>query len=194
VQRLVQEIQKSPVMKTETSWYARLWFFLILSLLANVGFLLKSNLFSQTNQNVSQVAAFRGEPSRMIHSGPGFFDQMAAAFERVNACQCTPANLQSTTPEVYTAGFYNQSPQENDQVSEPVPLRESPRPRKMTMALVFQLETAAESSHHVVGEMDQMMKTVSLQSNADQMFTSLNLVKHDDARSGGCSHASCATK
>jgi hypothetical protein len=193
VQRLVQEIQKSPVMKTETSWYARLWFFLVLSLLANVGLLLKSNLFSQTSQNVSQVAAFRGDHPRIIHNERSFFDQMATAFERVNACQCTPANLQPPPPEVYNAGFYNQQPTENEQAS-PVPIRENPRPRKMTMALVFQLETAAESSPDVVREMDQMMKTVSLESNADQMFTSVNLVKHDDARPGRCSHALCATK
>jgi hypothetical protein len=64
----------------------------------------------------------------------------------------------------------------------------------MTMALVFQLETAGGSSPDVVSEMDEMMETVNLQSNADQMFTSVNLVKHDDARPGRCSHASCATK
>ena len=193
VQRLVQEIQKTPVMKTETSWYARLWFFLVLSLLTNLGFLLKSNLFSQTVQNVSQVAAFRAEQPETIHHDRSFFNQMAAAFERVNTCQCTPTNLQPTTTKIHNAGLYNQSP-ENEALSEPVPQRENPRARKMTMALVFQLETAAESSPEVVREMDQMMKTVSLQPNADEMFTSLNLVKHDNAQSGGCSHASCAIK
>jgi hypothetical protein len=119
---------------------------------------------------------------------------MAAAFERVNSCQCTPANTQPTVPKVYNTAFNNQLPHESEQVSEPVPLRENPRPRKMTMALVFQLETASGSSPDVASEIDQMMKTVSLQSNADQMFTSVNLVKHDGARAGGCSHASCATK
>jgi hypothetical protein len=192
VQRLVKEIQKAPLVKTETTWYARLWFFLILSLLTNVGFVLKSNLFSQTIENVSQ-ATFRGEEPGTIYSQRSFFDQMATAFEKVNTCQCNPPSVERGS-EVYNAGFYNTLAPGNEQESEPVQVSENPRPRKMTMALVFQMETAAESSPQVVREMDEIMQTVNLQSSDDQTFTSFNLVKNDESGTRRCSHASCATK
>lgn len=144
VDRLVREIRKTKATEPKVAWFSKMWLFLALSLLANVMFLARMG-FSPSNQDLSQ-ASF--SPWRMVHNSehpPSLIDKMQGLLQQFHACSCPqtrpspPADLHHrivtpgpgfTHSEVETPGDYERKKNILQATQG-----------KMTMAIVFQIET-----------------------------------------------------
>lgn len=201
VERLVQEIKKSYAVKTQQTWFAKLWFLLILSLLINVTFLLKGAFFPDQGQNVTQkMQSFeeRDKHHNAINQRT-FLGEVQGLFSQLNTCHCNPPDEGQAVRGVYKTGFS----QNNDasvkrnggyydqEIADAIPNDHQPAGRKMTMALVFQMETLADTPPELQQEMDQLLNTVTLNAQTDPFITASNLAKTANKTKVHCSHATC---
>ncbi|MEO5600795.1 MAG: toll/interleukin-1 receptor domain-containing protein [Cyclobacteriaceae bacterium] len=187
VQKLVQEIQKSQSLKAEPAWFTKLWFILILSLITNVGFLLKGNVFSQSDAQTPQGQPSMNLPVRNkannVVRHKTFLQEVGGMFGQVGYCQCIQPDNDQASPVSYQTNFndnsganvipfagYHDSDESNAMLVDAYS-----NPRKMTMALVFQMETFAESAPEIQRDMNHMIKKVINSENG--FFDANNLSK-----------------
>lgn len=201
VERLVQEIKKSYAVKTQQTWFAKLWFLLILSLLINVTFLLKGALSPDQGQNVTQkTQSFeeRDQHHNAINQRT-FLGEVQGLFSQLNTCHCNPPDEEQAVRRVYKTGFSqnndasvkrNEGYYDQD-IADAIPNDRHPAGRKMTMALVFQMETLADTPSELQQEMDQLLNTVALNAQTDLFVTASNLAKTANKTKVYCSHATC---
>jgi hypothetical protein len=199
VQKLVQEIQKSYVVKTRETWYAKLWLLLVVSLLANVGLLLKGDFFSgsegQTLRQAPSLAANSNyDQAGMIHQST-FLEEMKGFFNQLNNCGCLnpqrrpDQNLYNASfsdddaPFVKTSSGYNIPP-----ANDPSANMFSSPGTKMTMAFVFQMENLGGPTSK---ESNQFFQSDSRDSEADAAATRVDF-KNDLAQTAfHCVHPEC---
>lgn len=155
VSKLVSEIKKPKVTEPKTAWLSRIWVLLIASLLANLFFLLRSDMFSPQDQyRLSAEEATLPVQNQL--AGHSLLDEMHRLAVSMNHCTCTQKNSQSSgprhvrltsnRPQSQTNGYE----QQEDQHAHLAP------GSKMTMAVVFQIETpqaATASMTHQDGEL-----------------------------------------
>jgi hypothetical protein len=146
VDRLVSEIRKAPRPKPQAVWLSKMWAVLTLSLLVNVAFVLKGTVFSQipTRSN-----AFPGQVKEasfnQLTIDPAFFSQIQGIFSQLGGCTCD--QQQTRIAPVRTVSYRNEGvPQNPGADSYSLTPTNSATithggGRKVTMALVFQIET-----------------------------------------------------
>jgi hypothetical protein len=176
VERLVREIKKSQSPKAKEAWFSKMWFFLLLSLLTNAGLLLKGAVFSVPKPELIPVA-----PAGLISAIPdnnmqtAIFGEMHGLFQKLNTCSCKRGEQQNrvgrkkpvtqlTAKPVEGAGSAYGS---NDQSGQ---IHRSSGRNKMTMAVVFQIESAPETPEPIEEEMDEMLNTISLRDQEEDPF------------------------
>lgn len=149
VEKLIREIKKPEATVRRVAWFSRMWLVLALSLLANVAFLLKS-LFASP---VPTVVADNPDTARS--HGPwdaeALAGQMATLARSLNDCTC-PERTHSENPVIRNVSHHYNSPGQDEGYlsTDQQPGRKerpSKRAQKMTMALVFQVETDVQPEH-----------------------------------------------
>lgn len=187
VQKLVQEIQKSQSLKAEPAWFTKLWFILILSLITNVGFLLKGNVFSKSDAQTPQGQPSMNLPVRNkvnnVVRHKTFLQEVSGMLGQVGYCQCIRPDNDQASPDGYETNLNEHSGAKvipfagypDSDESNAMFVDNYSNPRKMTMALVFQMETFAESAPEIQRDMNQMIKKVINSENG--LFDANNLSK-----------------
>lgn len=198
-ERLVAEIKKSYVVKKEQTWFAKLWFLLIFSLLVNVALLFKGTIFPEPIQGGRQnheVYGFeRKDPKHHSTNQQRFVGEIQGLFNQLSQCQCNTEEKEQAVYQVTNVGFnhHNEvSAGKNVQNSDTNAARtESSRQvpgRKMTMALVFQMETLENVSP------EQPIHDITPNEHTDPFLIATHQSKERELSNIHCSHASCLNK
>ena len=150
VERLAGEIKKSQAVKTSEPWFSRMWTFLIISVLVNVAFLLKESGSFDHRIRAAQrdYAVTPVSYQRRPVIDQAFLGEMEGLFSRLNTCNCehcrqeelpvtnvryVPDNAQQTGAPAYSGQVLRTRSAAGG------------RGRKMTMAVVFQIEAETEA-------------------------------------------------
>ena len=165
VDKLVQEIKKPKVSERKLAWFSRIWLVLILSLLANVAFLVKGTLF--THQSGSGVTRdWYSVTSHEQTVGETLVGQMENLARTLDRCNCQDQGhfdkpivrkASHQYSDINDAGMLTVSGTRT--YKEQMPSRQA---KKMTMAVVFQIETEAEPRNETVEEgLNEIFHTIS---------------------------------
>jgi len=138
VDRLVSEIRKPKHQKTRIAWLSKIWLVLIASLLVNAALLVKGFTEGHRTHHAGFAPGFVSAEGQI--STASVLDQMQSIFNSLNGCEChrSPA---ATPGNVQLAGY---SPEKH---VHPVPGHDA---RKVTMAIVFQVEPASPAQKSTV--------------------------------------------
>lgn len=178
VERLVREIRKKPVIKQRVAWFSRIWLGLVLSLVANVLFLCKETVFdgaasAKPSFNTGNPAAYTRNSSTEISTKPaGLLREIRNAVTERHDCRCNhpPAEDQ---PILLKAGF---TPAEENfgapsRSLQPATEANSGRQgaaRKMTMAVVFQIEALEPTSDEWEADMGEIFSAIHQRPESGQ--------------------------
>ncbi|MEX2233555.1 MAG: toll/interleukin-1 receptor domain-containing protein [Cyclobacteriaceae bacterium] len=198
VERLVREIKKSYSVQPKEAWFSKIWFVLILSLLANVGLLLKGTVFPGSRSTVVPSHSILPINSAgQANAQSALFSEMQALFKQLNTCNCNNHKEQGLPP-VVRSGFTRSDPlqlrpggndDQRDQSSTTQPGHRMAG-SKMTMALVFQIETAPETPAQLEGEIDEMLNMISMHEQKDAFVTVKNIENSAFQTKRDCVHTS----
>jgi hypothetical protein len=198
VERLVREIQKSYVVKTRQTWYAKLWMLLVVSLLANVGLLLNGNFFSGSPSTpFGQSASFASNESYdeagVIHQNT-LLSELNGFFRQLNSCGCL-TEQKRPNQDVYHASFPEDDTPFVKTSAGYLPAKIDAPPfdgasggTKMTMALVFQVENFGQQIRR---EPNQFFESDSQNSQAEAMASPVSFKKELAQATLHCAHPEC---
>jgi len=137
VERLVREIRKSTPQKVKTAWFSRIWAVLILSLLANIVFVVKG-AFPDKDRSFAGLTDMSGAETMNAN----LFHEMQDLFTRLGTCTCYVEGPGHSSEKTWTESTGEKRVQ--------VAAREDPVGKKMAsrrnrgrmmMAVVFQIES-----------------------------------------------------
>lgn len=171
VSKLVSEIKKSKVAQPKVAWFSKMWTVLILSLLANVIFLLRGTVFSSPTTALSaQTSIF---PTEQQFTADNLFSEMQRLAGSLENCSCTKETEQRPVRQVYLAG--NRSSMNTQRSRPQTEDRESHyhRGNKLTMAVVLKIETPGHAESPIESEVDELLDPVDEQST-DPTWISLS--------------------
>lgn len=185
VERLVREIKKSPAVQiTKTAWLSKIRFFLFLSLFANAVLLLNATFYStRTLEPLSPQPTGYFQPTGMAHGS--LLGEMEGFFDQLNQCTCS--HEEADVPQVKKKLVRSRHVADG-----PADARESfntgaHQAKKMTMAVVFQIETTNDPSP-AVEETTDIFNTISMADDESPFMTvksrQMTPVTHD----AGCVH------
>lgn len=200
VERLVSEIKKSYAVEPQSTWFAKLWFFFILSLLANVIFLFHGAFFRDEASVIAhKTQSFRAAETDLYSEAVNrktFLGEVQGLFSQLSTCQCGLRGKDQPVNHVYQAGYdqgndvFLKSNErgyfDSEIAGAPAPVRRQLPVRKMTMAVVFQMETLADTP--LEREMGDLLSTVALN---EPFLTVTNQEKEGNTVKMKGSHASC---
>lgn len=178
VERLIKEIKKPKLAKPRVAWLSRIWLVLILSLLANVALILKGTLPARASLQLRE-----NELSEKESSGPfmnaAMLTEMQGFFKQINTCSCDhgrkhraqrPRNsILASNPGTQVTKKQSLLPDNGGERSIG-----SKTGSKMTMAVVFQIETAPEPQPAFGDEVDDLLQTIGLDENSGRFITVAN--------------------
>ncbi len=181
VDRLVREIRKPEMATAKVAWFSRMWLFLGLSLLVNVGLALKA-VFPGPSGEILRAQRLAGEPAHPQIMTSGLFTEMQGLVRQFNSdsCPCRDENR----PTAALARLVH-----NDENGLRMAAREADRPRqqdrqkaggsKMTMAVVFQIENLPEKEQpaenkSVENKMDDIIEVIDVDEERDRFVTVSN--------------------
>lgn len=191
VDRLVREIRKPKLEVAHVAWFSKIWLVLILSLLANVALVVKGFMSVQGANPVPARSAIFGSGDELVN--PGLLHEMQGLVNRFNSCTCNRSREKANAP-VFSSNLVSDEPgrlrdKEDTPVhgSEKSTLPGRKAGNKMTMAVVFQIETLPATSEPTIeGEVDDMLQTLSLAGDNEPFLTVSNRRDHSPR---ACSHA-----
>lgn len=166
VDRLVREIKKSHVVpKPKTAWLSRIRFFLCLSLVANAVLLLNATIFSNggiQSRLLQPIGYSQNAGAEQVLLG-----EMQGLFSQLNQCRCSHQEQPMQKPQeqpVRNVSF-NHAGRSTDESTAPAHAL-----KKMTMAVIFQIETQGNSTPEQM-EHAQAMNTLSLADDESPFMT-----------------------
>lgn len=134
VERLVREIKKSKVEKIAgRPWLSKIGFLLVLSLLANIALLSKSALSSAFSSQTLLERFQSVENQNALMSTDEFFADVQGMFSKMNHCTCRGEQRPAANDGGANIVQNHIAGRENVRKNGPV--------KKMTMAVIFQMET-----------------------------------------------------
>ena len=161
VDKLVGEIRKPKAAKPRMAWLSKMWMVLILSLLANVIFLLRSDIVTPANPVL--LSGHETDP-RTVHAfaRQNLLSEMQRIATQLTTCTCGAAKANEAQPIIRQANFdAGSSELARDGHTEEKPQVQPQRGSKMTMAVVFQVETAAEPGSRPDMVVEDMVETIN---------------------------------
>ena len=184
VDKLVGEIRKQKVVEKKVAWFSKMWLLLILSLLANITFVLRSNfpasgkaaLVSPDQMALAAMHAFAGQK---------IFSKIQYMATQVPGCTCETREKGQTFArkasfEAVPAG-HSADPQPEQSLSG--------RGSRMTMAVFFQFEAAPESPPETDKLIENMPESIKPHSSEPLLIS----MSKDATPSGGfqtvCAHS-----
>lgn len=162
VTKLVGEIKRSKVTQPKVAWFSRIWLVLILSLLANLFFLLRSNIFSPEGPDTFSQREVLSAPSQ--YAGYSLLDEMQRLAGSISPCTCRDNTGQYSQPRHVRLTSNRPQPQSTDYQGQPHGAHLEAG-SKMTMAVVFQIETPGKTSTPIAAQADELLE--SLEENRD---------------------------
>jgi len=198
VERLMHEIKRSHPVKRQEAWFSKIWFVLILSLLANVALVLKGTVFSEplpTFVPAKSVESEHIEGSATTHNT--FLAEMQGLFKQLNTCSCQRTKDEGQVPGKRTALVQDhsaplrltRSAYDGDPGTEKQSVGIQPG-SKMTMAVVFQIETAAQTPPDLEQDVDDMLNTISLNDQSGPFIRVTNQENAGHQHKKECAHNS----
>jgi hypothetical protein len=153
VERLVREIRKPKVVREKVAWFSRIWLVLILSLIANIALVVKA-FFPGEDSGLAS-----GDEAALFQSGmvtPTLLGEMRGLVSQLNTCSCDHApatrvasrSIGGQTKRV-VADDSDRADARNSTVQHTGKGRQ-----KMTMAVVFQVETDSPAGESFSEELD----------------------------------------
>ena len=193
--RLVGEIRRSHVVKRKQAWFSKIWLILVLSLLANVTLLVKGTDFS-------------GQPPSLHHSIPVGSDElyppganhrtllgeMQGIFRKINTCGCSTAEKTAHAPVYRAEAAHFKSSAGGDPVAyehrgAPQIADHHRQGSKVTMAVVFQIETPGHTGPGLEQEVDEILNTIKPREEPDPFTKVVSLNRSGDQYVGAaCNH------
>ena len=161
VERLVREIRKSRIAEPKVAWFSRIWLVLILSLLANVGFLIKDAISSKTLEVTSLQSSFDSSADGPLFSKT-ILGQMEGLLKHANAT-CSCHHERDFPSGQYKNVTFADEPRaislpalpDRTNEQEDMILRENSG-RKVTMSVVFQIETSGPTRPDIEQKMNRI--------------------------------------
>lgn len=191
VERLVREIKKSHVaQKPRMPWLSRIRLFLCLSLVANAALLLNATVFSGGGRHspLSQPAGY----SQNAGMNPEFIlDEMQGLFKQLGQCTCDHQEKPVRQPrknEFLRKVTSNQARRSDEPAQAPA------EGRKMTMAVVFQIETPGNTLARGTEEVDGTLNAISLTDDETPFMTVKNRERSTDGHRGNCLQSAFVTE
>lgn len=173
VNKLVAEIRKSKVAQPKVAWFSKMWTVLILSLLANVIFLLKGVVFTPSQSTLSAQSSI-SPPEQQFVTTHHLFTEMQRLAGSLGRCSCTEEYIERPAArQVHFAG--NRSGEKTKRMQE---VKRSEQTRmhagnKLTMAVVLKIETPGHTELQGQGEADQFLNSLD-EPLADPAWISLS--------------------
>ena len=175
VERLLKEIKKPKLVKPRLAWVSRIWLILILSLLANVALILKGTLPARAPLQLRDA-----ELSEKESSGPfmnaALLSEMQGFFKQISTCSCDHGH-QHRAPGPRNAILASNQGTQVTNKQPVVPDNDGDRAidrktgGKMTMAVVFQIETTPDPQPAFGDEVDDLLETIGLDENDGPFIT-----------------------
>lgn len=177
VERLVREIKKPDVVKlTRRPWLSSIGFLLMVSLLANVALLSKAIVAPQSSSKSSEKfdpVSLRSSPAQAEE----LLDEMQGLFARMNGCDCP--NRKSLRRDTATMQHDVSNVKANARAG-----------RKMTMAVIFRIETGDNLPTEADSEGINPVTDLDRNDDPDAPFVT---VKNRELLSGGNKTACLST-
>lgn len=186
VERLVREIKRTNTLKSvRRPWLSKIRFILLLSLLANVGFLSKATLFP--NEPIQEVRPQKMQPiDYQQHQPPdaqALLGEVQDFFSHLNSCTCPGEEEKTVVGNAADEGVTKKNHHDaRGEFSLP-----SGAAKKMTMAVVFQIETTLPHGRQPDG--DQRFNTLSLSEKAPPFLNVTNRDAGFSKEKSGCVHS-----
>ncbi|HET9487497.1 MAG TPA: toll/interleukin-1 receptor domain-containing protein [Chryseosolibacter sp.] len=162
VARLVAEIQKTTTVKKEKQqWLSKIWFLLVLSLLANIALLSKDAFYKP---GIYEIVRAPDHTSVGYTGNKGsnpeiLFAEVQGLFRQLNSCNCN--NTDEQVSNVNQTRLIRSTPGAHGNDDDAY--RQSPdRGKKMTMSVVFQIETMGDGFQEHMEREDKIRDTISL--------------------------------
>jgi hypothetical protein len=194
VERLVREIKKTKVVKKKEAWFSRIWLILVFSLLANVTLLLKGTVFSSPGYSVlPSLADERPELQSYPTSHATLWGEMEGLLRTYSGCNCTNPHQASQSPPFQTAVQSQIVPLGNasgglDQDGQSRGKMVGGQASKITVAVVFQMETAGQASPTMEREVDDVLQTISLNEEPEPFMAVTNRNFSSEHKGHDCVH------
>jgi len=156
VERLVSEIRKEEAAPLKVAWFSWIWVALMLSILANVTLLLKGIPFLSSAMVLpAHVQMASKTPAGAVHTST-LFGEVEQLFRQINACTCdhsgefNPGSARKTRFVRDNLANARHDRHAYDGLQQP-DTNYGKAGSKMTMAVVFQIETPAQSVQGMEG-------------------------------------------
>ena len=169
VDKLVGEIRKPKATKSRLAWLSKMWMVLMLSLLANLIFLLRSNFLSPANPVLLSGEEIDGGAVHAF-AGQNLFSEMQRMVSQLTTCTC--GAVKGEPPIMRQANFdAGSSELVRNRHKEPKSEIHLQPGGKMTMAVVFQFETAAGSGSRPATPVETMVETINSQIDQPDLIS-----------------------
>lgn len=160
VAKLVGEIRKQKVAQPKVAWLSKIWLMFIASLMANLILLLNSDIFSRLDEY--SLSGHGGMlPAQNQFAGHALLDEMQRLARSFNQCTCSQSNghhaqpgdvrLISNRPQLQTGSPANEEQAASSHLKPG---------SKMTMALVFQVETPGPAEGSTAAQASEVLQAV----------------------------------
>ena len=192
VERLVKEIKKPKVPTRRVAWLSRIWLVLIVSLLANVALILKGTLPARASLQLRDNTLSQKEATGQFMNA-ALLTEMQGLFKQINMCSCDHRHKQKSGMPQNAVLSTNQAVHLRSDDDEAVVSDGSRHAvarkggSKMTMAVVFQLETTPEPQPAFGEEVDDLLQTIGLEYQAT-FITVANKDNRIERSQSECSH------
>src|SRR5690349_173930 len=197
VDRLVKEIKKPKAPTRKVAWLSRIWLVLIVSLLANVALILKGTLPSRTSLRLPDNTLSQKEETGPFMNA-ALLNEMQGLFKQINTCSCDHGRDPKSARRPNAILTSNQGMRLRSREDEAVGNDRGQGAAgrnggsKMTMAVVFQVETAPEgqaSAQASFGdEVDDLLQTIGLNEEEGPFITVENKDNRMQRQHGECTH------
>lgn len=187
VSKLVAEIRKSNAAEPKVAWFSRMWTLLILSLLANVMFILKGTVFTSSPSAMSaQTSIF---PAERDSGTDKLFFEMQRLAGSLNNCTCIPDTGERTVTRQVQLASNRSGPDEqrtgNGMQRGKTNLHAG---NKLTMAVVMEIETPGHNGSYRENHVDELIGAADEQP-VDPAWISLSEQNRDRTRTARlCGH------
>jgi hypothetical protein len=190
VDRLVTEIKKTKAVKSKQAWFSGMWLVLILSLLANVALLLKTSFSRRDERGTFPQASF-SEAVKLygdnVEGQAPFSNKVYSIGSDLPACDC---NHQQTHEQVRlqkTGQVRTLAASPPDRKPHALPIHSESKGGKMTMAVVFQFESAGDTPDQLQQDIKDILTTFTVAASADAIVPGSSAGK-DEKGEAKCVH------
>lgn len=181
-ERLVKEIKKSNVARiSKRPWLSKIGFLLLLSLLTNVALISKNTFSSPVPPEVLSQTFQPVQDENTFIRAEEFFGEVQGMFSQMNQCTCDREQQPAR-------GGENRSTVQNH-IGGGGSVRETGLAKKMTMAVIFQMETGGNTP-----QKEEKLNTISLPAENEPFIRVKSRDISPSQQKANCLHTAALTE